>query len=352
VRRIFAIAWAVAVGAAVAPAAWSAGDAPAPPTAVLRVAPAAVTAGDGVTLDGSGSTDPDGAVVSYAWDLDGDGSFERLGGSDPRLTETLSTPGTVRIGLRVVDDSGLPAEAHETVTVAEPAPPAAAPAAAPAEEIAQPAADPRAEAAEEPSDAEPGEAAAEPARETASASRPAGRETASASRPAARERRSAELRAAASTTVSIKDFSFAPKSVTVNVGDTVTFSNQGPTNHTATANGGSFDTGDLDRGQSGSVTFRNAGTFAYHCEPHPFMTGTVRVVAASSGGGGGSGGGSSGGGSSGGGGDVSGASAGSTSSSGSSLPDTGLPLGGMLLAGLTLLAAGVALRRAAAPRPG
>jgi plastocyanin len=88
--------------------------------------------------------------------------------------------------------------------------------------------------------------------------------------------------AAAAGSVTIRDFSFGPKAITVHVGDTVTWANAGPTDHTATADDGSFDTGDLKAGQSGSHTFASAGTFAYHCTLHPFMRGTVQVVAAAS----------------------------------------------------------------------
>jgi plastocyanin len=58
-------------------------------------------------------------------------------------------------------------------------------------------------------------------------------------------------RAAASGGVSIQGFAFHPGSMTVNVGDTVTWTNQDSAQHTATANDGSFDTGTLRRGQSG-----------------------------------------------------------------------------------------------------
>ena len=93
--------------------------------------------------------------------------------------------------------------------------------------------------------------------------------------------------AAASTTVTIKDFEFTPAKITVSVGDTVTWKNDGPTAHSATADDGSFDTGVYGKGQSRSHTFDAAGTFAYICTPHPFMKGTVTVEAASTGGGGG-----------------------------------------------------------------
>ena len=64
-----------------------------------------------------------------------------------------------------------------------------------------------------------------------------------------------KAKVAASASVTISDFKFAPDTVTVNEGDTVTCTNQGPTVHTATAEDGSFDTGILDKGQSGSATF-------------------------------------------------------------------------------------------------
>ncbi len=89
--------------------------------------------------------------------------------------------------------------------------------------------------------------------------------------------------AATPGSVTIQDFSFAPSSVTVNVGESVTWNNSGPSTHTATASDGSFDTGSLSRGESGSVTFDEAGTFSYICTPHPSMQGTVRVVAQASG---------------------------------------------------------------------
>jgi plastocyanin len=153
-------------------------------------------------------------------------------------------------------------------------------------------------------------------------------------------------KAAASTGVTISDFKFSPGGTTVNVGDTVTWSNQGPTPHSATANDGSFDTGILSKGGSGSHTFSQAGTFSYYCKPHPFMKGTITVVAAAADNGG-SGGGTSGDTSSG---DTSGTT-GSTTSDGSGLPTTGLDLGGIAALGLMTLALGAYLRRRTAVGP-
>jgi len=83
--------------------------------------------------------------------------------------------------------------------------------------------------------------------------------------------------AAAADTVDIKDFSFSPKRITVKAGQAITVANQDNVTHTLTANGGAFNTGDLGSGRSDRITSTSAGTYAYHCEIHTFMTGTVRV---------------------------------------------------------------------------
>jgi plastocyanin len=88
---------------------------------------------------------------------------------------------------------------------------------------------------------------------------------------------------AADQSVAIQNFAFAPGSVTVNVGDSVTWTNNDAMAHTATADDDSWDTGSLAQGASGSVTFDTVGEFAYHCEFHSNMTGTVTVQAAAGG---------------------------------------------------------------------
>jgi plastocyanin len=88
---------------------------------------------------------------------------------------------------------------------------------------------------------------------------------------------------AATTDVGIAGFSFSPKSVTINVGDTVTWDNSDAQHHTATADDGSFDTGPISSGTPKSVKFSTAGTFAYHCSIHPTMTATLVVKAAAGG---------------------------------------------------------------------
>jgi plastocyanin len=85
---------------------------------------------------------------------------------------------------------------------------------------------------------------------------------------------------AATRGVDIRDFAFSPRTVEIRVGDTVRWTNRDSVAHTATAQNGSFDTGMLAEGESGSIRFTAAGTYRYVCTPHPDMTGTVVVRAA------------------------------------------------------------------------
>lgn len=81
-----------------------------------------------------------------------------------------------------------------------------------------------------------------------------------------------------STVVVVRDYEFVPASVTVAAGTRVTWVNCGPNEvHTSTADGGQWDSGSLAPGQVYTRTFGQAGDFAYHCTPHPFMEGTVVV---------------------------------------------------------------------------
>lgn len=94
----------------------------------------------------------------------------------------------------------------------------------------------------------------------------------------------------AATTVSAKiiepspsnfqTWTFGPGKLTVHVGDTLIWTNTGQANHTVTANNGGFDSGNLAPGATFSFTFTKPGTYGYHCTYHPWMKGTVIVVAA------------------------------------------------------------------------
>jgi plastocyanin len=87
---------------------------------------------------------------------------------------------------------------------------------------------------------------------------------------------------AADQAVAISGFTFSPTTVTVGVGDTVTWTNSDAQAHTATS-GSAWDTGAIGGGDSTSVTFRSAGTYDYVCSFHPAMTGRVVVRAAAGG---------------------------------------------------------------------
>jgi plastocyanin len=82
--------------------------------------------------------------------------------------------------------------------------------------------------------------------------------------------------------VSLANFAFVPSSVTIGVGDTVTWTHNDPgVPHTVTStDGGPLSSGTLNQGQTFAFTFDTAGTYAYTCAFHPTMTGTVVVQAA------------------------------------------------------------------------
>ena len=86
---------------------------------------------------------------------------------------------------------------------------------------------------------------------------------------------------AATSAVNIQGSAFAPATVTVRVGDTVTWTNHDAFSHTSTSDTGAWDTGVIRAGTSGSFVFTAAGTFAYHCAIHAFMHGTIVVQALS-----------------------------------------------------------------------
>jgi plastocyanin len=74
--------------------------------------------------------------------------------------------------------------------------------------------------------------------------------------------------------------SFSPRAVTVVIGtnNTLTFTNKDSVVHTVTATGKSFNSGDIQPGQSWTYTFTTAGTYSYYCIYHNWMKGTVIVV--------------------------------------------------------------------------
>jgi plastocyanin len=162
---------------------------------------------------------PPAGALDYRWDLDGSGRFATDSRLLPKLTTTALAPGVDRVSVRVAVGRSLSLGKLALVV-----------------------------------------------------------------RPAAVVSGAAAVRAhaAATTSVTIVDYKYAPTITTVHVGDTIRWTNSGQAPHTATANNGSFDTGILPKGGSGSHTFATAGTFTYYCTVHPFMHGKVNVLATSS----------------------------------------------------------------------
>jgi len=83
-----------------------------------------------------------------------------------------------------------------------------------------------------------------------------------------------------STIVSVRDFQFTPTQVNIKAGTKVTWVNCGSSGnaaHTSTSDTGVWDSGLLAPGQTYTRQFDNAGSFPFHCAPHPGMTGTVTV---------------------------------------------------------------------------
>jgi len=90
--------------------------------------------------------------------------------------------------------------------------------------------------------------------------------------------------------IEISGYSFLPSTLTINVGDDVTWTNMDSAPHTVTSDSGSeLNSGTLSGESSGgyyssptsggtySHTFSSAGTYAYHCNLHASMKGTIVV---------------------------------------------------------------------------
>jgi plastocyanin len=282
-----------------------AGTPPATPVAVSLVAlPQVPRVGQPVRLS---VVDPPAGATRYVWDLIGHGAYQHRGEPGWHTDAVFDSAGTHSVAVRFTAGGTVHAGVLR-LTVA-----------------AAHASGPRA----------PGAAYSS-----------AGHAAHHSAAPRTRSRRAAPrvARTAGDPGVTIADFHFSPSATTVHVGDTITWTNDGPSAHSATASDGSFDTGVLQKGQSGSHTFTKAGTFAYVCTIHPFMHGTIVVLASTSpstttqpapsaaapatqtttG---------------------SPASAAGPAAGQPTLPNTGMNVLGGLLAGLLLLGSGAALRR-------
>lgn len=86
-----------------------------------------IAEGDTLAVNGGGSSDADGAIVSYEWDLNNDGSFEKAGVSvtftwGELASAMIDDDGSYLVGLRVTDDDGAQHTDTFTLTVTNTAP--------------------------------------------------------------------------------------------------------------------------------------------------------------------------------------------------------------------------------------
>jgi len=94
------------------------------PVSSFTASPSPAQTGQTVTFNGSASTDSDGTIAKYQWDLDGDGTFETDTGTTSTASRSYTTPATLGIKLRVTDDDGLTGETTRSLQInAPPQPP-------------------------------------------------------------------------------------------------------------------------------------------------------------------------------------------------------------------------------------
>src|SRR5690349_13818526 len=75
----------------------------------------------------------------------------------------------------------------------------------------------------------------------------------------------------------IQNFAFEPSTLTVKVGEKVTWVNRDDEPHTATATDKRFNSKTLENGDRFSTEFTAPGTYKYYCALHPKMTGQIIV---------------------------------------------------------------------------
>lgn len=77
--------------------------------------------------------------------------------------------------------------------------------------------------------------------------------------------------------VTIDDDDFSPRTLRIDRGTRVTWTNEDNEDHTVTSDTGRFESGRLEEDETYSLTFNTRGTYYYHCRFHPDMTGTIIV---------------------------------------------------------------------------
>ncbi len=78
-------------------------------------------------------------------------------------------------------------------------------------------------------------------------------------------------------TIVISGFAYALPTMQVTAGTKVTWTNNDSVAHTVTSDDKLFESPSLRQGDSFTYTFDKAGSFSYHCAPHPRMVGKIVV---------------------------------------------------------------------------
>jgi PKD repeat protein len=87
------------------------------PTSSFTASSSSPQSGQAVTFDGAASSDPDGTIAKYEWDLDGNGSFETDTGTTSSASKSYSSADALSIRLRVTDNAGDTAVSSRQIAV-------------------------------------------------------------------------------------------------------------------------------------------------------------------------------------------------------------------------------------------
>jgi plastocyanin len=99
-----------------------------------------------------------------------------------------------------------------------------------------------------------------------------------AAAPVGTSSRAGTLASGTTARIKITNYAYQPATLTVKIGTKITVTNVDQTQHTLTARSGAFDTGTVQPGASATFVVTKPGVYAYYCQFHAFMGGTLKVV--------------------------------------------------------------------------
>ena len=90
---------------------------------------------------------------------------------------------------------------------------------------------------------------------------------------------SAVTSTASQNAVAIQNYAFNPSMLTIQKGANVTWTNYDSVQHTVVSDSSAFSSPLLNKGDTFTHQFNNTGSFSYICSIHPYMKGTIVVIA-------------------------------------------------------------------------